>query len=185
MTTRIELPGPERATDGPGANCRRLKRARAGRYRPAVLFFSIALAVSGMAAAAETGADSKADESPAQKNAADQNPVLDKGMSASDVIKLIGKPAAVENLKTDELKAEKWTYRQLVGHRVVQEATNVINESAFIGTGGQGANTQGTRATLQYTLKHIKSYRMTALLMVNDKLVVARQWNEQQVTYDD
>jgi hypothetical protein len=144
-----------------------------------------ALALACGAASLEARADAKAAETPAAA-AAQPNPkgMLDKGMSASDVVKLIGKPASVTELKMDEGKAEKWIYRQLVSHREVQEETSVANEAAFVGNGGAGNNDQGSRVTLLYSMKHISIYQTTALLMVNDHLVVAKQWNEEQVSYE-
>ncbi|HVU17063.1 MAG TPA: hypothetical protein VHD32_09055 [Candidatus Didemnitutus sp.] len=109
---------------------------------------------------------------------------LEKGMTGDQVVALIGKPATVEKMKTDEPKAEKWIYRRATAHRVEQQAMTVANEDAFIGTGGANNNTLGTRPVIQYGLKHIDTYRVTALLMVDNKLVVAKQWNEQRVSYE-
>jgi len=147
--------------------------------RRALFLVSLALLVPGAALCAKT--TDRADP----PGEAESKAVLDKGMSASEVIKLIGEPASIAPLKTDAGKAEKWTYRQLTDDRVTQEATSVANEAAFIGTGGQGANDLGSRPTLHFTLKHTKTYRVTALLMIDDKLVVARQWTEQRVSYDN
>jgi hypothetical protein len=150
-----------------------------------IIFLAVAAAlalpasVSALGSAAKP-AEKKAGPAPAQNSLA----VLDKGMSAKEIVELLGQPETVSKLKTDEAKAEKWTYRQLIDHRVVQEATNVGNEAAFVGNGGANNNDQGSRATLQYSLKEISTYRVTALLMVNDHLVLARQWSEQKTSYD-
>ncbi|HEY4302655.1 MAG TPA: hypothetical protein VGM73_17420 [Candidatus Didemnitutus sp.] len=107
---------------------------------------------------------------------------LEKGMTAGQIVALIGKPESIEKMKAGDAKAEKWIYRRDLGHRVEPDATTVVNEETFVGIGGN-SNMIGTRPVMQYSMKQIDTYRVTALLMVNDKLVVAKQWNEQKVSY--
>lgn len=137
--------------------------------------------VPGSAARFNGDADHKA--AAPQATSSDQV-YLDKGMAADAITAKLGKPERVEKLKPETANAEKWTYRQLVGHRVTQEATGATQEPAFIGTGGQGANDLGSRTVLTYQTKDIETYRVTALLMVNGKLELAKQWLEEKVRYN-
>jgi hypothetical protein len=139
-------------------------------------FWLAAANASALTAPDQPQAESKA--APAAKGE------IEKGMSGDQIVALIGKPATIEKLKDADAKAEKWIYRRAVNHRVEEQATTVANEGAFIGTAGGNNNTLGTRPVIQYGLKHIDTYRVTALLMVNGKLQMARQWNEQRVSYE-
>jgi hypothetical protein len=146
----------------------------------------IALATAGLVLVSRSASAlaSNDDPAPEKKPAPSAKGELEKGMTGDQVVALIGKPATVEKIKDSDAKAEKWTYRRAVAHHVQQEATTVINEDAFIGTAGGNNNTLGTRPVIQYGLKHTDTYRVTALLMVDNKLVLARQWNEQRVSYE-
>jgi len=108
---------------------------------------------------------------------------LDKGMTEAQIVELIGQPDRVEPLKMPGGKAEEWIYRQMVGQTTTQEAASMAWEEAFIGTGGPGNNGLGGRPALRYSTKHVATYRVTALMMVNGALALARQWDEQKVSY--
>ncbi len=108
--------------------------------------------------------------------------MLDKGMSAETIIQLIGRPLEIAPLVHDEVVAEKWTYRRLVDERTVQEAATDYTIPAFIGFSASGPEI-GTATQLGFHLKHVKTYQVTSLLMVDGKLVLAKQWREENQTY--
>lgn len=106
---------------------------------------------------------------------AKDKPVIEKGMNADMIVQLIGRPDEVSPLKADAGKAETWIYRRKVGQTVHQTA----NTQAFIPamTGfTAGGMTLGKALVPDYRLKHVEAYQVTALLMVDGKLQLARQW---------
>ena len=156
--------------------------------RPISSLLSIAvLALAGRAGAAgfdATPAPKATETTATQKASPTSGKMLDKGMTAEEIVGLIGKPSTVTTLKGTELKAEKWTYRHLLEQRTVQEPTSVVNAPSFNGASGSGNNGLGSRPEMQYTMKYIAIYQVTALLMIDGRLELARQWKEEQVTYD-
>ncbi|HEU5080578.1 MAG TPA: hypothetical protein VFT72_15305 [Opitutaceae bacterium] len=118
-------------------------------------------------------------EAKAGRPKANDKPTLQKGMLADDIIKQIGRPAEVKPMDAPEGKAEMWTYRRVVRQRVEQKATKVKMVPAFKGINGDGSANIGDTPDLDYQLEHITDYQMTALLIVDGKLVMARQWMEQ------
>lgn len=112
-------------------------------------------------------------------------PALEKGMTAEAILKVAGKPAEVVPLKTAEGKAEKWIYRRKIGQTVKQSADTQSFETRMIGFGGTGGVQLGPVAVPDYRIKYVVSYQVTALLMVDGKLQLGRQWAEREEKYAD
>jgi hypothetical protein len=112
-------------------------------------------------------------------------PALEKGMTAEAILQLAGKPAEVVALKTADGKAEKWIYRRKVGQTVKQSADNQAFETRMIGFGGTGGVQIGPVAVPDYRIKYVVGYQVTALLMVDGKLQLGRQWYEREEKYAD
>jgi hypothetical protein len=109
-------------------------------------------------------------------------PMLEKGMTEAQIIAAIGHPAETRPMKVpggDDHKAETWVYRRNLGTRQVQVATGTRSVPAFKGM-GTGNDTTGTTQEIIYTLKHITTYSVTWLLMIDGKLELARQTTEQE-----
>jgi hypothetical protein len=137
--------------------------------------------VSGPAWAAEQAA-------PVSKPAQEAGPAtntkkkaLEKGMSAEDVIAMIGKPDRVEPMKTEQGKAEIWTYRRKTDLMVTQVPTHTVDITTFNGRAYDGAGTVQT-PQLAYGTETTTTYQVTSLLMFDGKLVVAKQWREREKT---
>ncbi len=134
-----------------------------------------------------TDAASKPAPAPAAQKAG-QKPArqpLEKGMTAEQILALIGKPAEVKPIEAPkglQGPAEIWVYRRTMGTQTVQYPTGERDVPVY---GGIGADqTMKTRKELIYTLKHVTVYRVTSLLMVDGRLVLARQSQEQSDVYD-
>ncbi len=107
-------------------------------------------------------------------------PVLEKGMEGTAIIQAVGKPAQVLPLKSAEGKAEKWIYRRKLDDRVTQTEATQAFIPAMIGIAGDGKPMIGTAIVPDYRLKHIVVYQVTALLLLDGKLQLGRQWLEQE-----
>lgn len=136
------------------------------------------LLVCGLALAAQGESSAPSAKKDAAKVANSRGkPVLEKGMSEEEIVRLIGKPASVEAMAAPQGKAEKWTYRRVVGRNMVQSGINQGMAPAF--TGPTMGEELGKVAVLEYRLKSVTTYQVTSLLMFDGKLVVAKQWKEQ------
>ncbi len=121
-----------------------------------------------------------ADRAPtsATTGATSSTPVLEKGMPAETILKYLGQPNDVTPMKSSDLSAEKWIYRRKVSEQVIQTANQQKMVSTFgIGSGGP---TMVNAVVPDYHLKLVKTYQVTALLMVDGKLVAGKQWREQE-----
>ena len=142
-----------------------------------VIATSVALLV-GAVSAAQT--DSKVPAEAASKKPA-KTP-LEKGMTAETVRKLIGEPNEIKKLKSPEGKAETWVYRREIGVRFIDVAAGTRQVPAYVGVGGTDG--MGTRTEIIYRKKRVIIYRVTSLLMFNDRLVLAKQVDEQSEHYE-
>ena len=79
---------------------------------------------------------------------------LSPGMTAEEIVKQIGRPAAVEPLPNTDGKAERWTYRKRV------PAKTPASPDAKPGL--------------------TRTYAVLTLLIIEDKLVVARETTEEK-----
>ena len=121
----------------------------------------------------------------ARAESASAQPVLEKGMAAADIMNLVGKPSEVIPMKTAEGKAERWIYRRKVGQTINQTANTQAYEPAMIGFGGTGGVMLGTVVVPEYRLKYVVGYQVTALLIVDGKLQLGRQWYEREEKFAD
>jgi hypothetical protein len=106
---------------------------------------------------------------------AKEKPVIEKGMSHEMIVQLLGQPDEVNPLKTETGKAETWIYRRKVGQTVHQTANTQAFIPAMTGFTAGGV-TIGKALVPDYRLKHVEAFQVTALLMVDGKLQLARQW---------
>ena len=111
-------------------------------------------------------------------------PVLDKGMEAATIIQLVGQPDEINPLKSHDLKAETWIYRRKVSQTIQQTANTQAYIPAMVGFDSGGVII-GKALVPEYRLKYIRAYQVTALLMVDGKLQVGRQWIDQDEQFAD
>jgi len=113
-----------------------------------------------------------------------QKPTLTKGMTAEEIVKLIGKPVEVKPMKLPEGstgKAEVWIYRREAGTRSVPVPSGTREVPGFVNPALTDAAQHTTE--IVYTNKIITIEQVTSLLMFDDKLIVARQYQEQRDRY--
>jgi hypothetical protein len=107
-------------------------------------------------------------------------PVLKIGMDADTIVSLYGKPAEIQLMDTADLRAEKWIYRRKAREYTTQDASDVAMIPAYIGNGGTGTPIIDETPILQFRIKRITVYQVTALLLVDGKLRLGKQWHEQE-----
>jgi len=120
----------------------------------------------------------------ATEQPAKSKPVLDKGMDAATILQLAGKPDEVRPIKSNETKAETWIYRRKLGQTVFQTANTQAYIPAMVGFNA-GGPVIGQALVPDYRLKYARAYQMTALLMVDGKLHLAKQWVTQEEEFAD
>ena len=106
---------------------------------------------------------------------AGEKPVLNRDMPGDTIIALIGKPDEITKIKSDKFQAETWTYRRKIEQTVYQTANLQAYIPAVVGF-DSGGIVMGTAMVPDYRLKYAAAYQVTALLMVNGKLYMGRQW---------
>jgi len=116
--------------------------------------------------AADTAASAKA------------KPVLEKGMEAAAIVRIAGQPDEVHPMKAEGVKAEKWIYRRKVDQTVFQTSNTQAFIPALVGFDGDGM-VVGKAVVPEYRLKYAELHQVTALLIVDGKLHLGRQWFEQ------
>jgi len=139
--------------------------------RPAAILAGLMVVAAGLVAGGEPTAKTS-------------KPNLEQGMSAAEVRAIVGDPVEIKSMESKEAKAEQWIYRRKVRTETTQEAVSFEEQPAFIGLGVGNENGLGTVSVPVYRLKYTTFYQITALLMVNDTLIMARQWMEQNVSYE-
>jgi len=77
-------------------------------------------------------------------------PVLEKGMPAETILKLVGKPTEITPLTSSGGKAETWTYRRVVDTQHLLDATTVETIPVFVRASATEGNVMGT-ATGRFT----------------------------------
>jgi hypothetical protein len=120
----------------------------------------------------------------APAKAAQAKPVLDKGMESALIVRLVGEPDEISPLKADEGKAETWIYRRKIGQTIHQTANTQAYIPAMVGFDAGGVII-GQALVPQYRLKYVRAYQVTALLMVDGKLQLGRQWVTQDEQFAD
>jgi len=111
-------------------------------------------------------------------------PGIAKGMSSEEVRKIIGEPKTIKHIDSAEVKAESWIYRRKLRTETTQEPVGTETQPAFVGVGMGDENGLGTVNGSIYRLKHTTFYQVTALLMVDETMMEARQWVETEVNYE-
>jgi hypothetical protein len=122
--------------------------------------------------------------SAASSEATKAKPVLEKGMDAAIILQLFGKPDEVIPLKTGETTAETWIYRRKTGQTIKQTANTQAFIPAMVGFQASGP-VIGKALVPEYRLKYIREYQVTALLIVDGKLQLGRQWIAQDEQFAD
>jgi hypothetical protein len=118
---------------------------------------------------------------PAADTPAKAKPVLQAGMDADTIIQLYGKPVEIQPMDNKAgLKAEKWIYRRKAREYTAQDASDIAMIPAFIGNTGTGSQMIADVPTLEFRVKFITVYQVTALLMVEGKLTIGKQWLERE-----
>jgi hypothetical protein len=112
-------------------------------------------------------------------------PAIAKGMSGATIRQLIGDPFEIRKIETDGASGESWIYRRDMGTEVTQEAVLVEQVPAFVGPGYGNSDNIDLINVPSYRLKRTKLTQITALLMVEDTLVFARQWVERDTSYEN
>jgi hypothetical protein len=114
---------------------------------------------------------------PAEKKAKEkkEKKPLAKGMTAEEVMQIVGKPAEVKAVESPEGNGEMWLYRRVAKRDTTQVATSVIDVPVF---SPMSPNLEGTMKEVVYSTQNVTYYQVTALLMVEGKLVYAKQWVE-------
>ncbi len=111
-------------------------------------------------------------------------PVLDKGMEATQIVRLVGEPDEINPMKSDAAKAETWIYRRKTSQTIKQTANTQAYIPAMVGF-DSGGMIIGQALVPEYRLKYIRSYQVTALLLVDGKLHLGRQWTEEDEQFAD
>ncbi len=144
---------------------------------PVLFFACVALAARGESAAP---AGKHAEE---PEHAAAAKPGLHPGMTADEIIKLIGKPQDVKTIATPAGKGEAWTYRRIAKQWTERApvTTEMVPTFAGSGLGGDGIRDMAVPA---YRTERITVYQVTSLLLVDGKMVTARQWPEKDQEFE-
>ncbi len=146
------------------------------------------LVASSIAVLAQAGiaADNAAGAATAgESRTKDGKPVLDKGMTAETILRLVGKPDEIVPVAVSDGKAEKWIYRRFMGTEHLLDATTEETIPVFLRANLAEGNVMGTATRPIFNLKHVTKFQMTALLMYEGELVVAKQWQEVSQSYDN
>jgi hypothetical protein len=115
----------------------------------------------------------------ANTDTAKTKPILEKGMEGPAIIQAYGKPSEIQPMKNPDTNAEKWIYRRKVAQTVLQTANTQTTIPAFVGFNASGPVIDQI-AVPDYRLKYIEAYQVTALLMIDGKLQLGRQWIEEE-----
>jgi hypothetical protein len=126
--------------------------------------------------AAPVDASGKQDTKPAK-------PAIRKGMTAAEIEKIIGKPSQIKPIEVGETKGESWIYRRVAKRTMTQTAAALSMVPAYGGLGLQGDAIVNVPEPEQ-RLESITIYQMTALLMVEGKLVASKQWFEKERRFE-
>jgi hypothetical protein len=103
---------------------------------------------------------------------------LEKGMAADAILQAVGKPAEVVPMKSEGAKAETWYYRRKLKQVAVTEPVMSVQSGVNWGN----TNVRSDPIT-QYRQKYVITHQVTALLVVDGKLVLGRQWLEESQSY--
>jgi len=112
--------------------------------------------------------------------------VIEKGMDADAILAALGKPFEVKPIQSDDkaVHAENWIYRRKLKETSEQVPDSQGTVPAYVGTDASGVHIADV-PIVTYRNKHITTYQVTALLMINGKLELARQWLDEDSFYVD
>jgi hypothetical protein len=129
----------------------------------------LAVASGGDSASAETG------------SAKSPKPSVRKGMTADEVVAVIGKPKEIKPVVTEVGTGESWIYRRVAKRVTNQVAPTVEKVPMWGGPGVNVANGEVIDVNVPFQrLERITIYQMTALLFVDGKVTASKQWIEQE-----
>lgn len=128
-------------------------------------------------ASAEANAPARATSQAPAKRA------ISKGMTAEQVLQLVGKPTEVKPMASPAGKAEVWIYRRVADKWTQQTAATTETVMMYAGL---GLDNDGIRPVTvpSMRMERIKIYQVTSLLMFEGKLVEAKQRFEKERTID-
>lgn len=139
-------------------------------------------AVGSAEVSKEKPAGDAAEKAPEAAKAKPKKQPLAKGMTSEEVIANIGKPKEVRPMTTEAGEAEVWTYLRLVDKQS-KKVASVVQEAAGGSMGmGMGGAENGIRTI--YRTEHTSNFEITELLMLEGKLVMAKQRRETTRTLD-
>lgn len=124
--------------------------------------------------------------SSAKESSQTAKPSVQQGMTAEEVVKLIGKPREVRSIVpegADVVTGESWIYRRVAKRSIKQVAPTMDVVPMW---GGPGLPNDGiiNVNVPSERLERTTIYQMTALLFVDGKVVASKQWFERQHFFD-
>ena len=137
----------------------------------------LALGMTPAVRADSAGAPAAAAQKPAKR-------MLEKGMTADAVVKMIGQPKEVKELPSKDGKAETWIYRKQVGIRNIDIPNGQREVPVFMGMLSSGADSMKMTTEILYIKRRIAVYQVTSLLMFNGQLVLAKQTLEESENFE-
>ena len=113
-------------------------------------------------------------------------PKLVLGMTDAQVRQIVGAPLAIEPVDlSDSTKAERWRYRRVVRTESSYDSPDIEQRFAFVGPGRGDSNNIDIIGVPDVRVKRTDVVQMSELIMVEGKLVMARQWTEREVKFDN
>lgn len=115
--------------------------------------------------------------------------VLAKGLDAEVILKGYGKPYKIKPMEAPEkdIMVECWIYRRKASESTTQTPvgyTTVVPPMAVSPTSGSAAIYIPVTQIPIYKLKRMTTYQVTELLMVDNKLVLAKQRMEREEAFE-
>lgn len=114
--------------------------------------------------------------------------VLDKGLDGDAILKSYGKPYEIKPMEVPDkdLKVERWIYRRKINESTTQTPvgyTTITPPNATINGTPNNSFTTTTQIPI-YKLKRTTIYQVTELLMVENKLELAKQRTEREEAFE-
>jgi len=113
---------------------------------------------------------------------------LDKGLDGDAILKSYGKPYEIKPMEVPDkdLKVERWIYRRKINESTTQTPvgyTTITPPNATINGTPNNSFTTTTQIPI-YKLKRTTIYQVTELLMVENKLELAKQRTEREEAFE-
>ncbi len=123
--------------------------------------------------------------SAATDRAKSAKPSVRQGMTADEVVALIGKPMEIKPIVTDAGTGESWIYRRVAKRLMNAVAPTVEKVPMWGGPGVNAANGEIIDVDVPFQrLERVTIYQMTALLLIDGKVTASKQWFEQERLFD-